>query len=97
MNEPASPANLTLSALLANVTRDIDLDLATTIADVLNLYTAALRRNGGRSTLIPDDAIRILHIINSIIAACQGEPEAEVIPGAPTRVKSSPLTASEAP
>lgn len=91
MTEPA-----TLSDLLRNVTKNIDLDLAQTIAEVINIYHGALRRIANRSVLGPEDAIRILHITNSIISACQGEGDPEIIPGAPTRAKVEKFQRREA-
>ena len=87
MNDQATQTSL--GEMLRRVTKSIDLDLATTIADVLNLYMNALKRNGGRQTLGPDDAIRILHIINQVMAGCAVEPEAALIPGAPTRIRAA--------
>ena len=75
----------TISDLLHNVTRSIDLDLAVTVADVINLYTAAIKRNANRSVLGPDDAIRILTIITHIQQGCSGDPDPELLPGKPVR------------
>lgn len=75
-------ADKTLTEMLKAITHNIDHDLATVVSSVINLYTAALQRKG-RTILGPDDASRILLIIHHIMLACEGEPDPELIPGAP--------------
>jgi hypothetical protein len=75
---PTKDTSPTVSTLLRKVNRDIDIDLAITVADVMNVYNAALARCANRTTLGPEDSIRVLHIINQIIDACDGKAEPEI-------------------
>ena len=65
-----------LTQMLRKVSTDIELDAALTLSDVINLYITTLRRIANRATLGPEDAIRILHINQTIAEACAaGKPE----------------------
>ena len=75
---PTKDTSPTVSTLLRKVNRDIDIDLAITVADVMNVYSAALARCANRSTLGPEDSIRVLHIITSIMDACDGKGDPEI-------------------
>jgi hypothetical protein len=78
--QPTLPSTKTptVSSMLRKVSRDIDLDLAVTVADVMNVYGAALKRTAGRSTLGPEDSIKILYIINTISEACEAKGDMEI-------------------
>lgn len=67
--------------MLDNIYRNIDLDTAITVAEVINLYQASLLRIAKRTTLTSEDAIRILHIIHQILDACgSGHHEEPIFP-----------------
>jgi hypothetical protein len=72
------------------VNRDIDLDLAITLAEILNLYSNALKRCAGRSTLGPDDTIKILHITNQIMDACEAKGDVDIATALATYSRSRP-------
>lgn len=87
MNVQTSPVNTeepSLAEMLHQITSSINIDLAICIADTMNIYLNAIRR-AGRSTILPNDVIRILHMINQLQDACAMKPEQDVIPGVPTR------------
>jgi len=81
------PESLTITEMLRNITANIDLDLAVIISDTLNLYRDSLKRRANRSVLTPNDAVRILHIINHLLEATSESGEAELIPGSPVKPK----------
>ena len=65
---PTSQA--TVSSMLRKVTADMEMETAITLAEVINVYMASLRRVANRTTLGPEDAIRILHMHQQIMEAC---------------------------
>src|SRR5262249_23927143 len=79
-----------VTSMLHKITSSIDTNLSITIAEVLNIYMSSLKRATGRVTLHPEDAIRILHIINNLQQACgvEAEPGFDFpMPGTPTHGK----------
>jgi hypothetical protein len=57
------------------------MDLALTHAEVMNVYTHALKRCANRTTLGPEDSIRILHITSQIMDAIEAKGDPEVMFG----------------
>lgn len=84
MTSTDSPLEADALENLHKITSNINIDLTITLADVMNIYLNAIRRQG-RTTLLPNDTIRILHIVTQIQEACAVEGDRPIMPGSPVR------------